>query len=100
MLIKHRIPALIILLLSLTAQLAAQTMEKAQTMEGLRDIVLEVKYGRLDGKQEEWQSTLLQRLQERARRSLEEAEIPLSQSTDEPGKTSKPRLVFTVSLSR
>ena len=100
MLIKHRIPALIIFSLSLTAQLAAQTMEKAQTMEGLRDIVLEVKYGRLDGKQEEWQSTLLQRLQERARRSLEEAEIPLSQSTDEPGKTSKPRLVFTVSLSR
>lgn len=100
MLIKHRILALIIFSLSLTAQLAAQTAEKAQTMEGLRDIVLEVKYGRLDGKQEEWQSTLLPRLEERARRSLEEAEIPISQSTDEAGKTNRPRLVFTVSLSR
>ena len=100
MLIKLPILASAILLLSLTGQLAAQTMEKAQTMEGLRDIVVVVKYGRLDGKQEEWQSTLLQRLEERARHSLEEAEIPISQSTDEPGKTSKPRLVFTVSLSR
>lgn len=88
------------MLLSLTAQLAAQTLEKAQTMEGLRDIVLVVKYGHLDGKQEEWQSTLLPRLEERARHSLEEAEIPIVQSTDEDGKSGKPRLVFTISLSR
>ena len=100
MLIKHPFLALIILLFGLTGQLAAQTSEKAQTMEGLRDIVLVVKYGRMDGKQEEWQSNLLERLEARARHSLEEAEVPLSQSTDEPGKTSRPRLVFTVSLSR
>ncbi len=95
-----KILALTILLLSPTAQLAAQTLEKAQTMEGLRDIVLVVKYGRMDGQQEEWQSTLLQRLEDRARHSLEEAEIPISQSTGDDGKTSRPRLVFTVSLSR
>lgn len=95
-----KILALTILLLSLTAQLAAQTLEKAQTMEGLRDIVLVVKYGRVDGLQEKWQSTLLQRLEDRARHSLEAAEIPISQSTDDDGKTSRPRLVFTVSLSR
>ena len=92
--------ALIISLHSLTAQPAAQTLEKAQTMEGLKDIALVVKYGRVDGKQEEWQSTLLERLEARARHSLEEAEIPISQSTVEPGKTDRPRLVFTVSLSR
>lgn len=88
------------LLLSLTAQLAAQTVEKAQTMEGLKDIVLVVKYGRLAGHQEEWQSTLLERLETRARHNLEEAEVPVSQSTEEPEKTIRPRLVFTVSLSR
>src|SRR6185436_2258759 len=100
MLIKHPILALAILLFGLTGQLAAQTAEKAQTMEGLRDIVLVVKYGRMDGKQEEWQSNLLERLEARARHSLEEAAVPLFQSTDEPGKTNRPRLVFTVSLSR
>ena len=100
MLIKHPILALAILLFGLTGQLAAQTAEKAQTMEGLRDIVLVVKYGRMDGKQEEWQSTLLERLTDRARHVLENAEVPISQSTDEPGKTNRPRLVFTVSLSR
>lgn len=100
MFIKHSILALMILLVGLSAQLSAQTMEKAQTMEGLRDIVVVVKYGRVDGKQEEWQSTLLQRLEDRARHSLQEAEVPISQSTDEPGKSGRPRLVFTVSLSR
>ncbi len=100
MLIKHPILALAILLFGLTAQLAAQTAEKAQTMEGLSDIVLEVKYGRVNGKQEEWQSTLLPRLEDRARHSLEEAAIPISQATDESGKSNRPRLVFTVSLSR
>ena len=100
MFIKHPVLALMILLFGLSAQLSAQTMEKAQTMEGLRDIVVVVKYGRVDGKQEEWQSTLLQRLEDRARHSLEEAEVPISQSTDEPGKSGRPRLVFTVSLSR
>lgn len=100
MLIKHLILALIILLFGLTTQLAAQTMEKAQTMEGLRDIALVVKYGRLNGPQEEWQSNLLERLEERARHSLKEAEIPIAQSTEEPSKINRPRLVFTVSLSR
>src|SRR5689334_9000096 len=95
-----KISVLIILLLSLTAQLAAQTVEKAQTMEGLRDIEVVVKYGHVDGQQAEWQSTMLERLEDRARHSLEEAEVPISQSTEEAGKTNRPRLVFTISLSR
>jgi len=95
-----KILVLTISLLCLTVQLAAQTAEKAETMAGLKDIALVVKYGHVDGRQEEWQSTLLERLEARARQSLQEAEIPISQSTDEPGKTDRPRLVFTVSLSR
>src|SRR5262245_48112519 len=92
-----KIISITFLLLGLTAQLAGQTPEKAQTMEGLRDIALDVKYGHVDGPQEEWQANLLQRLEDRARRSLWEAGIPLSQSKDE---TSGPRLVFTVTLNR
>jgi len=95
-----KISVLIILLLSLTAQLAAQTVEKAQTMEGLRDIEVVVKYGHVDGQQAEWQSTMLERLEDRARHLLEDAEVPISQLTEEAGKTNRPRLVFTISLSR
>lgn len=95
-----RILSITVLLLGLTAQLAAQTTEKAQTMEGLRDIALVVKYGHVDGPQEKWESTLLQRLEDRARQTLWEAGIPLSQAKPEAAKTSRPQLVFTVTLNR
>ena len=95
-----RILAITVLLLSLTSHLAAQTSDNAQTLESLRDIELVVKYGHVDGEEEEWQSNLLQRLEDRARQRLWEAGIPLFQSTDEGGKTSRPRLVFTVLLRR
>jgi hypothetical protein len=48
--------------------------------------------------QEEWQSDLLQRLEDRARQRLWEAGVPITQSTDKDGN--RPRMVFTVTLSR
>lgn len=95
-----KILSITVLLLSLAAQLAAQTSEKAKTMEGLSDIVLVVQYGYVDGPQEDWQPILLQRLEDRARESLSEAGISISQSKAEGGKTDKPRLVFTINLHR
>lgn len=91
-----KILALTVLLLSLTAQLAAQTTEKANTLEGLSEIGLVVKYGYVDGPQEDWQPILLQRLEDRARESLSEAGISISQSKAE----GRPRLVFTIDLHR
>jgi len=90
--------AITTLLLSLTAQLAAQTTEKRRTLENLSDIEVVVKYGRVEFPQEEWQSNLLQRLEDRARQRLWEAGIPITQSTDKAGN--RPRVVFTVTLSR
>lgn len=95
-----KILALTVALLSLTAQLVAQTTEKAKTMEGLKDFTVAVRYGHVDGPDEEWQGQLLPRLEERARESISEAGIPLSQSKAEVGMTSRPRLVFTVELNR
>jgi len=92
-----RILAITVLFLSLTAQLAAQTREKEQTLENLRDIDVVVKYGYVNGQHEEWESTLLQRLEDRAKRRLWEAGIPISQDEARPGR---PRLVFTVTLNR
>ena len=89
-----------VLLLSLTAQLSGQTRDHDQTLEGLRDIVLAVKYGRVEGPQEDWQTNLLPRLEDRLRQGLQEAGVPISESTDEAGSTSRPRLVFTVTLHR
>ena len=54
----------------------------------------------MDGQEESWQSDLLQRLEDRARQRLWEAGIPLTQSKDDAGKTSRPRLVFTLNLHR
>jgi hypothetical protein len=95
-----KILSITVLLLSLTVQLAGQTAEKAQTMEGLRDFAVVVKYGHVDGQQEDWQPILLPRLEDRARESLWEAGIPISQSRDEAGNTTRPRLVFTIDLRR
>ena len=92
-----KVLAITVLLLGLTAQLAAQSSGKAQTLESIRDIEVVVKYGHVDGQQEEWQPILLQRLEDRARQRLWEAGIPLSQ--DKAG-TSRPRLVFTITLNR
>ena len=95
-----KILALTLLLLSLIAQVAAQTREKEQTLENLRDIEVVVKYGRVDGQQEEWQANLLQRLEDRARQRLWEAGVPISQSMDKAGVPGRPRVVFTVTLNR
>jgi hypothetical protein len=92
-----RILAITVLLLSLFTQLAAQTREHEETLQNLRDIDVVVKYGQVNGPQEEWQSNLLQRLEALARRCLHEEGIPISQ---DEAHTGRPRLVFTVNLNR
>ena len=83
---RQHILAITVLTLSLSVTLVAQTREHEQTLESLRDIDLVVRYGHVDGQEESWQSDLLQRLEDRARQRLWEAEIPLSQSKDDVGK--------------
>jgi len=92
-----RIIAITVLLLSLFIQLAAQTREHEETLQNLKDIDVVVKYGQVNGPEEAWQSNLLQKLEDRARQRLWEAEVPIAQDEAHSGR---PRLVFTLNLNR
>lgn len=91
--------ALAVLLLCLTAQLSAAQRNDEQSLQGLKDIELVVKFGKVDGEQEKWQATILQELEDRAKKKLTEAGVPLYQSTDEPSTAVRPKLIFTVNLN-
>jgi hypothetical protein len=92
-----RILAITVLLLGLITPLAAQTIEHERTLADLRDFDVSVKYGQVNGQEQEWQSNLLQRLEDRARRRLREAGVPIAQDEARAGR---PRLIFTVNLNR
>ena len=87
-----------ILVLTVTTHISAQAMDSGQTLAGLRDIGLIVKYGRADGLEAAKRPTTLQMLQDRARNLLRQGEVPLLQSTNEADMVGRPRLVFTVTL--
>src|SRR5215216_6573313 len=93
-----KILAITVLLFGLTAQLFAQRTDE-QSLEGLRNIGLVVKYGEVNGPQAEWQSTALQTLEDRAKQSLQEAGIRVV-SPDESSTAGKAKLVFTIELNR
>lgn len=99
--------AITILLLGLNVHTSAQKrlegfkeFNPKQTLEGLKDIGLVVKYGQVDGLPEMMQPTVLQLLQDRAKDLLRLGEVPLLHSTDEAKMAGKPRLVFTVTLTK
>ena len=96
---KHMIAASI-LLLSLFTHISAQNSGDEKTLEGLQNIGLVVKYGNADALDTAEQPATLQMLQERARKMLKEAEVPLLESTDEVDMNGRPRLVFTVTLNK
>jgi len=71
----------------------------SQTLEGLADIGLIVKYDQIDGLPEPMRPTVLQMLSDRARDLLRHAEVPVLQPTDETDMVGKPRLVFTITVN-
>ena len=73
--------------------------EPRKTLEGLRDIEVIVKYGQVDGLETRMRSTILRRLQDRAKDLLKQGEVPIVES-DGTGNASRPRLVFTVTLKK
>ena len=91
--------ALAVLLLGLTAQHSAAQRDDEQSLEGLKNIEVIVKYGHVNGEPEKWQENILQTLEDRAKKKLAEANVPLYQLTDEPGTAVRPRLLFTVNLN-
>ena len=93
-----RILALTVCFFGLTAQLSAQRSDE-QSLQGLRDIGLVVKYGEVNGQSAEWQSAALQALEDRARKRLQEAGINVL-STEESSKAGRTKLVFDITLNR
>ena len=89
-----------ILLLNLFTYAAAQNRSAKETLEGLREIGVIVKYGQVDGLDAAMQPTVLQMLQDRAKDRLRQAEIPLLKSTEEAEMRGRPRLVFTITLNK
>ena len=89
-----------ILLLSLSTHISAQNRSAEETLAGLQAIGLVVKYGNVDGLDIAAQPSTLQILQDRARNQLNQAEVPLLESTDEADMRGKPRLVFTVTVNK
>ena len=93
-----KILALTTCFFALTGQLSAGVTDD-KTLEGLRELELTVKFGEVNGQAAEWQSTALQRLEDRAKRQLEEAGIRIL-PTDESSSGARAKLVFTVNLNR
>lgn len=96
-----------ILSLSLFSYVAAQSRtggfkdsNPGQTLEGLGQIGLSVKYGQVDGLEATMQPTILQKLRDRAANRLRQGEVPLMQASDEADMVGRPRLVFTVTLKK
>lgn len=89
-----RMIAASILLLSLFTLISAQNRGDEKTLAGLQSIGLVVQYGNADGLDAAEQPAILQKLQDRARKLLTEAEVPLLESTDGP------RVVFTVTVKK
>ena len=95
-----QIIAIGILLLSLSTHISAQNRSAEENLAGLQAMGLVVKYGNADGLDIAEQPAILLILQERARKLLTQAEIPLLESADEAEMAGKPRLVFTVTANK
>ena len=83
-----------IFLISVTTHISAQNRSAEENLTGLQAMGVVVKFGNADGLDVAEQPATLQMLQDRARKLLTEAEIPLLESTDGP------RLVFTVTVNK
>ena len=97
-----RILALTVCLLSpggpLSALASSARPSRVETLAGLQDIGLVVKYGEVNGPEAEWQATALQALEARARQQLKDAGIRVLPA--EESSNGRPKLVFTLTLNR
>lgn len=71
-----------------------------QTLEGLGEIGLIVKYDQVDGLATTIQPSILQMLVERAKNLLRQGEVALLESIDEANMVGRPRLVVTVTVKK
>lgn len=93
--LKHALIS-VVLLLSLFICASAQNRSARETLEGLRDIQVLVRYAQVDGLEASMQPTILQMLQDRARDRLREAAVPLATGDN----VDRSRLVFTVTVNK
>ena len=94
-----QILTIISLLFSLFTYTVAQNRAPREALEGLRDIGVVVKYGRVDGL-DEATPIVLQRLQTRAEDTLSEAGVPVLKRTNEADMVNRPRLVLTITVNQ
>ncbi len=97
---RQSILAITVLVLSLTTHVSAQNRSPKEVLEGLRDFGLIVKYGNTDGLSDTMRPNTLQVLRDRARILLSDADIPVLKATDDADLAGRPRLEFTIMLSR
>ena len=104
---RQQLLTITVLLLSLSIHTSGQSRIQGfkdwnpkQTLEGLRDIGLVVKYGQVDGLPEVMRPAMLQMMQDRARDLLRLGEVPILKSTDEANIVARPRLVFTITMNK
>lgn len=97
-----RMLALTVCLFSLSVQLTALASSarpsSVETLAGLQDIALIVKYGEVNGPQAEWQATVLEKFETRARQQLKDAGIRVLPPDE--SSTGRPKLLFTLTLNR
>ena len=96
----RHILAIAVLLLSLNVHVSAQNRSAEEALAGLRNFNVIVQYAKADVLPAETQPILLQKLQDRAKEALKQANIPLLESTDHAEMAGRPRLVFTVTLNK
>ena len=89
-----------LLLLSLFTYTTAQNRSAQETLTGLREIGVVVKYANVDGLESAMQPSILLMLQDRATNALKYAGIPVLQSQEESDLHARPHLVFTVTVNK
>jgi hypothetical protein len=88
-----------ILLLAAFANASGQNTTPKDSLVGLREVVLGVEYGQIDGLDAAQRPVMLQHLQDRAKEQLTKAEIPLLKTNDDD-VAGRPHLVFAVTANK
>ena len=92
---NKKLLTILVLVLTLSAYTAGQNRSAGETLEGLRDIGVVVKYGQVDGFSEAT-PMVLQKLQTRAEDRLSEAGVPILKGTNEADMANRSRLVLII----
>jgi hypothetical protein len=88
-----------VVMLSATTYLSAQSRNSNEVLEGLKGIGLVIKYGEVEGLEPAKRPTVLRLLEDRAKGWLRAAQVPFELS-DEASLRGRPRLVLTITLKK